>query len=68
MPALMKFLHLAAAIAWLGGVAFMIVGIQFVSIGLLGEMLNNRLSDRRDAPVARTVGAGEAVPVKAVRP
>ena len=46
----------------LGGVAFMIVGIQFVSIGLLGEMINNRLSDRRDAPVARAVGAAEAGP------
>lgn len=46
----------------LGGVAFMIVGIQFVSIGLLGEMINNRLSDPRGAPVARTVGDSEAGP------
>ncbi len=40
----------------LGGVAFMIVGIQFVSIGLLGEMINNRIADR-DLPVARTTAA-----------
>jgi glycosyltransferase involved in cell wall biosynthesis len=39
----------------LGGVAFMIVGVQFVSIGLLGEMINHRLTDRTH-PVARTAG------------
>jgi glycosyltransferase involved in cell wall biosynthesis len=39
----------------LGGVALMIVGVQFVSIGLLGEMINNRLTDRR-IPVGRTAG------------
>ena len=43
----------------LGGIASMIVGIQFVSIGLLGEMINNRLLVR-DIPVARTVGVGGA--------
>jgi glycosyltransferase involved in cell wall biosynthesis len=42
----------------LGGIAAMIVGIQFVSIGLLGEMINNRLTDRQN-PVGRTVGMGE---------
>jgi len=41
----------------LAGVAFMIVGIQFVSIGLLGEMINHRMADR-DRPVARAVGEG----------
>lgn len=40
----------------LAGVAFMIVGVQFVSIGLLGEMINHRMADRSH-PVARTVGA-----------
>lgn len=39
----------------LAGMAFMIVGVQFVSIGLLGEMINHRMSDRAN-PVARTVG------------
>jgi uncharacterized membrane protein len=28
MPALMKFLHIAAAIAWLGGVAFMLFALR----------------------------------------
>lgn len=31
MPALMKFLHLAAAIAWLGGVAFMLFALRPVA-------------------------------------
>jgi hypothetical protein len=39
----------------LAGVAFMIVGIQFVSIGLLGEMINHRMADRA-RPVARDAG------------
>jgi glycosyltransferase involved in cell wall biosynthesis len=39
----------------LAGVAFMIVGVQFVSIGLLGEMINHRLADRTH-PVAMTAG------------
>ncbi len=43
----------------LAGVAFMIVGIQFVSIGLLGEMINHRMADRNH-PVARTAGLPEA--------
>jgi glycosyltransferase involved in cell wall biosynthesis len=37
------------------GVAFMIVGVQFISIGLLGEMINNRMAERTN-PVARTAG------------
>jgi glycosyltransferase involved in cell wall biosynthesis len=40
----------------LAGMAFMIVGVQFVSIGLLGEMINHRMTDR-SIPVARTVGS-----------
>ncbi|MDB5049968.1 MAG: glycosyl transferase family 2 [Fibrobacteres bacterium] len=40
----------------LAGVAFMIVGVQFVSVGLLGEMINHRMSDGRANPVSRTVG------------
>jgi glycosyltransferase involved in cell wall biosynthesis len=39
----------------LAGVAFMIVGVQFISIGLLGEMINNRMAERVH-PVARTAG------------
>ncbi len=39
----------------LAGVAFMIVGIQFVSIGLLGEMINHRMADRA-RPVAESIG------------
>ena len=39
----------------LAGVAFMIVGIQFVSIGLLGEMINHRMAER-DRPVAGSIG------------
>jgi hypothetical protein len=38
----------------LGGVASMIVGIQFVSIGLLGEMINHR-NVERTYPVRREV-------------
>ena len=41
----------------LAGVAFMIVGIQFISIGLLGEMINQRFADRRN-PVGRVIGDG----------
>jgi glycosyltransferase involved in cell wall biosynthesis len=37
----------------LAGVAFMIVGVQFISIGLLGEMINHRMTDRTP-PVARS--------------
>ena len=37
----------------------MIVGIQFVSIGLLGEMINHRMTERVN-PVRRE--AGFAVP------
>ncbi len=40
----------------LAGVAAMIVGVQFVSIGLLGEMINNRLTNRSN-PVARSTSA-----------
>jgi len=39
----------------LAGVAFMNVGIQFVSIGLLGEMINHRMANR-ERPVARAIG------------
>jgi glycosyltransferase involved in cell wall biosynthesis len=39
----------------LAGIAFMIVGIQFVSIGLLGEMINHRMTNR-DRPVANAIG------------
>jgi glycosyltransferase involved in cell wall biosynthesis len=42
----------------LAGVASMIVGIQFVSIGLLGEMINHRMAGRNH-PVARTAGIPE---------
>ncbi|MEO7426285.1 MAG: glycosyltransferase family 2 protein [Fibrobacteria bacterium] len=45
----------------LAGVAFMIVGVQFVSIGLLGEMINHRMADRSH-PVARTAGLAEGRP------
>lgn len=38
----------------LAGVAFMIVGIQFVSIGLLGEMVNHRMTGR-ERPIAETL-------------
>ncbi len=41
----------------LGGVASVIVGIQFISFGLLGEMLNHRFSDLR-YPVASETGGG----------
>ena len=41
----------------LAGIAFMIVGIQFVSIGLLGEMINHRMAVR-ERPVGRAVGDG----------
>jgi hypothetical protein len=34
------------------------VGVQFISIGLLGEMINHRMADRSH-PVARTSGLGE---------
>jgi glycosyltransferase involved in cell wall biosynthesis len=44
----------------LAGIAFMIVGIQFVSIGLLGEMINHRMTNR-ERPVARAAGAVGAV-------
>jgi len=40
----------------LGGVASMIVGIQFVSIGLLGEMINHRFSDA--PPPLQTLTSG----------
>jgi glycosyltransferase involved in cell wall biosynthesis len=40
----------------LAGVAFMIVGVQFVSIGLLGEMINHRMTERNN-PVRREIGA-----------
>ena len=43
----------------LAGVASVILGIQFVSIGLLGEMINHRMSARSN-PVRREVGFGEA--------
>lgn len=39
----------------LAGIAFMIVGVQFISIGLLGEMINHRMADRTH-PIARTEG------------
>lgn len=35
MPALMKFLHIAAAIAWLGGVGFMLVALRPAATALL---------------------------------
>lgn len=35
MPALMKFLHLAAAIVWLGGVAFMLFSLRPAAAELL---------------------------------
>lgn len=37
--------HLHVRPLLLGGIASMIVGIQFVSIGLLGEMINHRFAD-----------------------
>ena len=39
----------------LAGIAFLIVGVQFVSIGLLGEMVNHRFVDRR-YPVSAQCG------------
>ncbi len=39
----------------IAGVASMIVGIQFVSIGLLGEMINHRMTERVN-PVRREAG------------
>jgi glycosyltransferase involved in cell wall biosynthesis len=39
----------------LAGVASMIVGIQFVSIGLLGEMINHRFTDS-NPPIRETIG------------
>jgi glycosyltransferase involved in cell wall biosynthesis len=38
----------------LGGVAAMIVGIQFISVGLLGEMINHRMTERT-YPVRREI-------------
>ena len=35
MPALMKFLHLAAAIVWLGGIAFMLFSLRPAAAELL---------------------------------
>ena len=35
MPALMKFLHLLAAIAWLGGISFMLLALRPVAVKLL---------------------------------
>ena len=35
MPALMKFLHIAAAIAWLGGVGFMLLALRPAANALL---------------------------------
>ena len=35
MPALMKFLHLAAAIVWLGGIAFMLFSLRPAAVALL---------------------------------
>ena len=35
MPALMKFLHLAAAIVWLGGIAFMLFSLRPTAAELL---------------------------------
>ena len=35
MPALMKFLHIAAAIAWLGGVSFMLLALRPAATALL---------------------------------
>ena len=35
MPALMKFLHIAAAITWLGGVSFMLFALRPVATELL---------------------------------
>lgn len=42
----------------LGGAACMIVGVQFVSIGLLGEMINHRFADR-SPPVGRTTNLAQ---------
>jgi glycosyltransferase involved in cell wall biosynthesis len=46
--------HLHMRPLMLAGVASMIVGIQFVSIGLLGEMINHRFSDS-NPPIRETV-------------
>lgn len=35
MPTLMKFLHLLAAMAWLGGISFMLLALRPVAAGLL---------------------------------
>ena len=35
MPALMKFLHLAAAIVWLGGIAFMLISLRPAAAAVL---------------------------------
>ena len=35
MPALMKFLHVLAAIAWLGGISFMLFALAWASIAIL---------------------------------
>jgi len=35
MPALMKFLHVLAAIAWLGGISFMLLALRPAAIALL---------------------------------
>ena len=35
MPALMKFLHVLAAIAWLGGISFMLLALRPVAAALL---------------------------------
>lgn len=35
MPALMKFLHIAASIAWLGGVGFLLVALRPAAVALL---------------------------------
>lgn len=35
MPALLKFLHLAAAVVWLGGIAFMLFSLRPAAVALL---------------------------------
>lgn len=47
--------HLHVRPLMLGGIASMIVGIQFVSIGLLGEMINHRFADA-PPPIRETAG------------
>ena len=37
MPALMKFLHVLAAIAWLGGISFMLFALRPAATELLGR-------------------------------